>query len=95
MNENQRYRACNNFTVSEVAGEKVILPISNSVDTLNNLFVLNDTGAFIIDLLMQGKSVAEIVLQLTSTYDVDSSTALADVSEYVQDVVSRGFFVEI
>ncbi len=93
MNENQRYKATNNFTISEVAGEKVILPVSQSVDALNNLFVINETGAFIISHLTQGKSIAEIVQAIVATYDVDQATAHADVAEYVQDIVNRGFFV--
>ncbi len=91
--ENTKYRANNNFTISEVAGEKVILPISDSVKTLNNLFILNETGAFIVSLMMAGKTQGEIADAIVAEYAIDRATALADVDEYAKEVVSRGFFV--
>jgi len=90
--EKTRYKANNNFAISEAAGESVLVPVSDSVDTLNNLFVLNETGAFIINLMNEGKSLGEIADALVSTYDIDRKTALSDASEYANRVVERGFF---
>lgn len=90
--ENTRFKANDNFAISEVAGESVIVPVSDSVDTLNNLFVLNETGAVIIDLMSKGKTLGEIADALVETYDIDRTTALNDATEYAKTVIARGFF---
>ena len=92
MNKNLRYKSNNNFTISEVAGEKVILPVSSSVDKLRNLFILNETAAFIVDLLAKEKTLDEIATALTSEYRIDYETALTDIEEYVNELVDKGFF---
>ncbi|MCQ2229895.1 MAG: PqqD family protein [Bacteroidales bacterium] len=90
--ENTRFKANDNFAISEVAGETVIVPVSDSVDTLNNLFVLNETGAFIINMMNEGKNLGEIADALVASYEIDRETALNDASEYAKRAVERGFF---
>lgn len=93
--DKKRYVLNNTYCKDEVAGEVVLNPVASSVHKLNDkMFVLNPTGAFILDRMEEGKSVGEIADDLVSEYEVDRETAIADVARFALTMVERGFFTE-
>lgn len=93
--ENKRYRTNDNFTISEVAGEKVMLPVSDSVDKLGNMYLVNETADFVLTRLMDGKSIGETVNELTMEYEIGREVALEDVVRLAETLEERGFISEI
>lgn len=91
---NIRYKSNGNYLVSVVSGESVIVPISNSVAQMTNLLILNDTGAFIINCVNdEPKSVADIAIAMSATYDIEGINSLnTDIQEFIDQMVNRGFF---
>lgn len=55
------------------------------------VFVLNPTGAAIVDLCDGRRTLSEIVVELAASYDAPPETVLADVSEYLSRLDDRGF----
>lgn len=86
-----RYRANDTFTISEVLGEKVILPVSNSVDKLGNMYIVNETADFVLSRLMEGMSIGEIVDEMTSEYEIGRETALEDTVQLAEKMEKMGF----
>ena len=90
---NVRYKSNDNYVVSEVAGESVIVPMSGSVAKMGSLIVLNETGSFIISCMKEPSTVSEIAKAMANEYDVPEETELcADIQQFIDAMVKRGFF---
>jgi hypothetical protein len=59
-------------------GTGVLLDLRNE-----SMLTFNNTGTFMFGRLKEGDDLGTIVAQVISAYDVDESTALADVSSFV------------
>lgn len=68
----------------EIAGDTILVPVGKSVLDSNGLFMLNELGAFIWDLLPGMESEDEICNAVLAEYDVSSETARQDVAEFLQ-----------
>ena len=68
----------------KTGNEYVLVPISNNIADMNSVYTLNETGAFIWELIDGKKEVEEIISELTKEYDIDVSTARADVMDFVE-----------
>ena len=68
----------------EIAGDTILVPVGKTVYDSNGLFVLNELGAFIWDLLPTAVSEEEICNAVLAQYDVRRETAIMDVSEFLQ-----------
>ena len=67
----------------EIAGETVLVPVGKSVIDSNGLFVLNELGAFIWDLLPEVNSEAEICDAVLAEYEVSKAEAEQDIREFL------------
>ena len=67
----------------EIAGETVLVPVGKSVIDSNGLFVLNELGAFIWDLLPEANSEAEICDAVLAEYEVSKAEAEQDIREFL------------
>ena len=67
----------------EIAGDTILVPVGKTVLDSNGLFVLNELGAFIWELLPDAKDEAEICEAILKEYDVSAETAAGDVAEFI------------
>ena len=67
----------------EIAGETMLVPIAESVKTLNGLFMMTETGSFIWDILEDCETQEEIVDRLLEEYEIDRQTAEKDVDKFL------------
>ena len=67
----------------EIAGETVLVPVGKSVIDSNGLFVLNELGAFIWDLLPEANSEAEICDAVLAEYEVSKEEAAQDIKVFL------------
>ena len=74
------------FMIREVAGQWVVLPLSQRVVVFNGILSLSETGAFIWRLLEKEISEEEIVQAVLEEYSIDESTARADVREFLDSI---------
>lgn len=68
----------------EIAGESFLVPLGKTTYEANGLYALTDLGAFIWDLLPEVENEEEILEKILSEYEVDESTAKADLTEFIE-----------
>jgi methyltransferase-like protein len=66
--------------------EYVIVPVSNNIADMNSVFTLNETGAFIWELIDGEKNVEDLVEALINEYNIDRETAIADVFSFIENM---------
>ena len=68
----------------EIAGETILVPVGKSVYDANGLFVMNELGAFIWDLLPQVQTEEEICCAVLEEYDAAAEEVARDVAEFLE-----------
>ena len=68
----------------EIAGDTILVPVGKTVLDSNGLFVLNELGAFIWELLPNAKDEAEICEAILRDYEVTPEEASRDVAEFME-----------
>jgi len=71
------------FSVREIAGEYLLVPMGKTALDLNGMITLNDVAADIWNMLPTAKTSAEIVCRIMHDYDADEKTVRADVEEFL------------
>lgn len=70
----------------EIAGDVILVPVGKTVLDSNGLFVLNELGGFLWDLLPEAQNVEALIAAVLEAYDVDEATAKADIEEFLDDL---------
>lgn len=63
----------------KTGNEYVLVPVANNIADMNSVYTLNETGAFIWELINGKKSVGDLIEALTEEYEIDRETATSDV----------------
>lgn len=72
------------FTVRNIAGSDIVVPVGNAEKIFNGMITLNESGAFFWNALLKDTTVDEVVKKVTSEYDVDEERARADVEKFIE-----------
>jgi hypothetical protein len=83
-----------NFETMELDDEIVAIPTGNNSQLFHGVIKLNDTGAFILDLLQKDISEEEIIGHISEEYDASKEQIAADVHMYLEKFRSRGLLEE-
>ena len=68
----------------EIAGDVILVPVGKTALDNNGLFMLNELGGFLWDLLPESDSVEDLTAAVLQSYDVDEVTAKADIEEFLE-----------
>jgi hypothetical protein len=68
----------------EIAGETILVPVGKSVYDANGLFVMNELGAFIWDLLPNVQTEEDICRAVLEEYDASKEEVARDVAEFLE-----------
>lgn len=74
----------------EVAGDTILVPVGKTVYDSNGLFILNELGAFIWDILPEAENEEQIVQAVLEEYEVAAEQAQADIHEFIEKLASMG-----
>jgi len=85
-----RYERDSNVVAREIAGERILVPIRTQAADMTAIYVLNETGARIWDLIDGEHSVSEIEEIIVDEYDVSRETAGADIAQIVGQLEGLG-----
>lgn len=77
-------KIANGFILKKIADSFVVVPTGNNVVDFTAMITINETGAFIWDLLSEDVDIDYVVSQMCKAYDIDSETALNDATEFLQ-----------
>lgn len=78
------------FILRQVAGTWVAVPVGMTCVSFNGMLSLNDSGAMLWRVLEKGGSREDLAEALTSAYEVDAVTALADADEFLATLAAAG-----
>ena len=67
----------------EIAGDTILVPVGKTVYDSNGLFVLNELGAFIWDVLPEAQSEDDILTAVLNEYEVEKEEAEKDINEFL------------
>ena len=84
------YKRSDAYVHRQVAGQSVLVPVRNTPVDLDNLYVLNEVGCTIWELLDGEKTVAQIVGAVCQAYDVADGRAGADLAEFISQLQELG-----
>lgn len=72
------------FILRKVAGSFVVVPVNELTMDFNGMINLNETGAFLFELLQKGAEKSELVSCMLEEYDVEAERAEADIDKFIQ-----------
>ena len=71
------------FVLRKVAGNYIIIGAGEEAVDFNGMITVNETGAFLWNLLSEDITVDELLSALLKEYDIDENTAKADIDEFI------------
>lgn len=80
------------YLIREIAGAYVVVPAGEQAAEFNGLMTLNETAAFIWNILIDGADEDKIVNALLDEYDIDEITARNDVKKVIELLNSYNVF---
>ena len=82
------------FVLRNFADKYIAVTVNDSADEQNAFITLNKSGAFVWELLQNEISYDEILSKMIIKYDIDESTAKADLDEFLTAVRKAGMLHE-
>lgn len=70
----------------KTGSEYVLVPVSDNIADMNSVYTLNETGAFLWELIDGRKSVKDLIESLINEYDADQETAKRDVFSFLEEM---------
>jgi methyltransferase-like protein len=74
------------IVTKKTGNEYVLVPLTNNIADMNSVYTLNETGAFIWELIDGKKNIEEIISAFTEEYEVDLETASKDVGLFIDNI---------
>ena len=89
------FRSNNNYLLTTVAGEHVVVPIVNSIAKLANVISINEIGLAVFQGMEHGLSPDDIAAKLNDNYEFPDGFDLdAHVRQFVGRMLQHGFFTQ-
>lgn len=82
------------FTIREVAGEILVIPVGSTALELNGMIILNPVSKVIWEQLEKGTTFGQILTAVTDIFEVDSSEAEADIEEFLDELRKQNLLTE-
>jgi len=84
----KKYQQNGRVVARQVRGDRILVPMASSEETLDSIYVLNETAAFIWDQMAAVCTAAEIALRLGDAYDVGEAQAKVDTGVVLADLLA-------
>ena len=78
------------FEKMELEGKTVAVPVGENVDEFRGVVKLNESSAFIFDLLKEETSMEAVVEAMEKEYDAPRTVIEADVKKCLEEFEERG-----
>ena len=74
------------FILRKVADSYVVVPVGKLTLDFNGIINLNESGAFLFEILQKGAEREELIEKMLEEYDVSREKAAADIDIFIQKV---------
>ena len=81
------------FILREVAGNFIVVAVGGAVKNFNAVITLNETGALLWRALEKGAKQEDLVKVILDEYDIDETTAKADVMAFIDKLQGASLLV--
>ena len=78
------------FVLRKIAGQSLVVPVGARAKEMHGMLGLNETGAFILERLFDGKPQEDIVKALCDEYEVQEDAAVAAVHRFLEKLRAEG-----
>lgn len=75
-----------NFSLRDIAGEHVVVPIGEAASQIYGIMTLNDSGLLLWNLLKQDCREEDLTAALLAEYEVDGEAASRDVKIFLDQL---------
>lgn len=82
------------FILRNVASTHIVVPVAQNTLNYKGMLSLNESGAFLWDVLVKGADKAGLMAALLNEYDVSENVASADIDEFLAHVRQIGALEE-
>jgi hypothetical protein len=73
-----------------IAGESMLVPIGDTVNEYNGLFLLTESGKLLWEAIQSGKEGEELASVLVENYGIDITEATQDTNDFVEKLMELG-----
>lgn len=80
------YSRSPDIVTRKTGSEYVLVPVTNNIADMNSVYTLNETGAFIWELIDGVKSVGDLIDAVTAEYEIDHESAGNDVFSFIDNM---------
>jgi hypothetical protein len=78
-----------------IADETLVVPIRGGVGDLDSIFSFNPLGSDLWTFLEKANSIEEMTSWVTEHYDVTQERALADIQDFVGELMGAGLLTSV
>lgn len=78
------------FILREVAGESLLIPTGQTALKMNGMIVIDRVGAYIWQMIEDGKNKEQILEKVLERFEIDRDTAEKDMNEFLDKLNSAG-----
>ena len=89
-----KYAISPKFSVRDIMGDCVVVPINGCDDGENRLFYVNPTGKIILDCISNGKELDEIVKLFSVQFEMEINDAMNDIAECIDGFAKYGILIQ-
>lgn len=82
------------FTLREVAGEILVIPVGETALKMNGMIILNPVSKVIWECLERNASEEEILRNVTELFDVNTGDAAQDIAEFLNQMRTQDLLAE-
>ncbi len=75
------------FVFKEMANESILIELVNNVVNMDKVITLNELGTFIYNQLQESKNIKQLILSITSEFEIDKETATNDLNEFITQAI--------
>jgi hypothetical protein len=91
----EKYLRSTGVVSRKIADETLLVPIRGGVGDLDSIFSCNPLGSDLWNLLEKANSVDELASWVTEHYDVTQEQALADIQDFVSELMGAGLVTSV
>lgn len=71
------------FTLRNIAGCEIVVPVGNAIKIFNGMITLNDSASFFWQLMQKDTDVEQMVKRTTEEYEVSEDKAKEDIENFI------------
>ena len=81
------YRRKKNYLLKDIAGDFILIARGETALEVNGVYVFNETGALLWNLLEQYNTISEIANVLVQKYKIDKEQGMQDVQKCIEKMI--------